>query len=99
MSMTKINKESIKKLTKLSHIQLTDEEEEKLLGDLQNILSYVEQLNAIDTENIRPCSHVLEEMSNVVREDRVEETFDRSAFLANAPDKAQGLIRVPLVIK
>lgn len=99
--MAKINKETIKKLTKLSHIQLNDEEEEKLLVDLQSILSYVEQLSAIDTENVAPCSHVMEEMSNVEREDVVivSKMFDRSTFLANASDKAKGLIRVPPIMK
>ncbi|MBA3239498.1 MAG: Asp-tRNA(Asn)/Glu-tRNA(Gln) amidotransferase subunit GatC [Parachlamydiaceae bacterium] len=97
--MAKINKETIKKLTKLSHIQCTEDEEEKLLGDLQSILNYIEQLSAINTDNIPPCTHVSEGMSNVEREDVVGEMFDRSAFLANAPDKAQGLIRVPLVMK
>jgi aspartyl-tRNA(Asn)/glutamyl-tRNA(Gln) amidotransferase subunit C len=97
--MANISKETIKKLTKLSHIQCTDEEEEKLLVDLQSILTYVEQLSAINTDDISPCSHVLDEMSNVERDDVVEDLLDRSVFLANAPDKTQGMIRVPPIMK
>lgn len=88
--MTNINKETVKKLTKLSHIQCTDEEEERLLIDLQKILAYVEQLDKIDTDHIPPCNHVLEGMSNVEREDVADNSLERSVFLENAPDKKGG---------
>ncbi len=96
---TLVDRETVKKLTKLSRIQCTEEEEIKLLADLQSILSYVELMNAVDTENVKPCNHVLEEMCNVEREDVVGEVLPREIFLANAPDKIGGMIRVPSVIK
>lgn len=97
--MAKLDRESVKKLSKLCRINCTEEEAEKLVVDLQKILDYVEQLNAIDTEGIAPCNHVLKEVFNVMRDDQIGETMPREALLANAPDKIGGFIRVPPVLK
>lgn len=97
--MSELDKESLKKLTKLCRIQCTEEETDRLLHDLQKILDYVDQLQEIDTENIAPLNHVLSDVTNVMREDSVGETLSREVFLENAPDQIGGLIRVPPVIK
>lgn len=97
--MVKLDKESVKKLTKLSRIRCTEEEETKLLADLQNILTYVQQLESIDTTGVAACNHVLAEVYNVMRDDVVGEPLPRDVFLANAPDKVGGFVRVPPVLK
>lgn len=97
--MAKLNEESIKTLSKLCRIKCTEEEQAKLLVDMQKIVNYVEQLHEINTENVKPLNHVLAEVANVEREDVVGATLSREEFLKNAPDKISGLIRVPPVIK
>jgi len=97
--MATLNREEVLKLSQLCRIGCTDEEIDSLLEDLKKILSYFEQLNEIDTENVSPCNHVLAGMANVMREDTPGKTMPRETFLANAPDKVGGLIRVPTVIK
>lgn len=97
--MAQLNKETIKTLTQLSRIQCTEEEQENLLKDLQNIIAYIEQLNEIDTGDTPVCNHVFEGMSNVFREDDVGETLPREVFLSNSPSHIGGLIRVPPVFK
>lgn len=97
--MAKLDKQTIKNLTKLSRIQCTESEQDDLLQSLQSILQYMEQLNEIDTENVKPTDHVLEGVVNVTREDQTGETLPREVFLANAPSHVGGLIRVPTVIK
>ena len=97
--MAKLDLESVKKLSKLCRIHCTEEEADKLVVDLQKIIDYVEQLENIDTEGVAPCNHVLEEVSNVMREDIVGETLPRDLLLSNAPDKIGGFIRVPSVLK
>lgn len=98
--MTKLNKETIKKLTQLSRIACTEEEQDKLLQDLGKILDYFEQLSEINTDNVIPCNHVLADIVNVMREDVVGPTLSRDKFLADAPAKPfAGMIRVPPVIK
>ena len=97
--MADIKKETIKNLTLLSRIACTEEEQEALLQDLGKILKYFEQLEEIDTSKVPPCNHVLEGMSNVMREDVVGKTLSREEFLKNAPSHVGGLIRVPPVKK
>lgn len=97
--MAQLDKKMIKYLTDLCRIECTEEEQESLLQDLKKILDYIEQLNEIDTENVLPCDHVLENMVNVEREDIVGEVMPREVFLSNAPAHVSGLIRVPTVIK
>jgi aspartyl-tRNA(Asn)/glutamyl-tRNA(Gln) amidotransferase subunit C len=97
--MAKLDKETIKQLTALCRIDCTPEEQASLLVDLKKILDYIELLDQIDTENVPPCNHILEDILNVMREDTVGEVLSREDFLANAPSHIGGMIRVPPVIK
>lgn len=97
--MAHLDKKMVQYLTQLSRIECTEEEQTALLKDLENILEYIDLLNEVDTENIAPCNHVLEETSNVMREDETGETLSREVFLSNAPAQIGGMIRVPPVIK
>lgn len=96
--MPHLDHEDIKKLTELCRIECTEEEKANLLKDLKSILAYVDQLQEIDTENVQPCNHVLADVANVMREDKVGETLPRDVFLRNAPAHTGGMIRVPPVI-
>lgn len=96
--MEKLNRDTIKKLTRLCRIDCTEQEQDSLLVDLQKILDYIEQLDQINTDNVPPCNHVIE-MQNVFREDEVGELLDRDAFLANTPAHTDGMIRVPPIMK
>jgi aspartyl-tRNA(Asn)/glutamyl-tRNA(Gln) amidotransferase subunit C len=97
--MAELDKETIQTLTRLCRIDCTDEEQEAILKDLKNILKYIEQLQEIDTENVLPCNHVLEEIFNVMRDDEIGSVLARDLFLANSPSHIGGMIRVPPVIK
>lgn len=97
--MAEFNKDLIKHLTKLCRIDCSDEEQEELLLDLKKIIAHIEQLQEVDTKNVRPCNHVLEGMTNVWREDEVGEVMPREQFLSNAPSHVGGMIRVPPVLK
>jgi aspartyl-tRNA(Asn)/glutamyl-tRNA(Gln) amidotransferase subunit C len=97
--MAQLDKKMIKYLTQLSRIECTEEEQESLLNDMQKILNYIEQLDEIDTKDVAPCNHVLEDIINVQREDEVGDTMPREIFLSNAPAHVSGLIRVPTVIR
>lgn len=99
--MSKISYEVLKKLQVLCRIKCTPEEEKDLQAALEKILSYMEQLNEIDTENIPPCNNVLEKMhKNILRKDEVgcKELISRDAFLEDAPEKIAGMVKIPPVI-
>ncbi len=97
--MAKLDQKMIKYLSELSRIHLSEGDQQSLFQDLSKILDYVEELQEINTENVRPCNHVLEDMKNVMREDKTGDTIPREVFLNNAPSTVGGLIRVPPVLK
>lgn len=94
-----LNKETVKKLTQLCRIDCTEEEKDLLLMNLEKILNYIDQLDEIDTSDVLPLDHVLEDVVNVMREDEVGPLLKRETFLENAPSHVAGMIRVPQVIK
>jgi aspartyl-tRNA(Asn)/glutamyl-tRNA(Gln) amidotransferase subunit C len=97
--MTEFDEKELNKLTKLCRIECTEEEKKVLHSQLADILKYVKQMDAIDTEGVEPCYCVLETLKSVMREDGVGELLPREKFLANAPAHTGGMIRVPPVIK
>lgn len=98
--MSNFDRESLANLEKLCHIQCTPDEEKELLEALQRILTFVEQLDDIDTQNTPPCDYVLKDIINdEMRNDEINDLLPRDKFLANAFDQIEGMIRVPPVMK
>lgn len=94
----KITKQEVEHVAKLARLELSDTEQEMLTDQLSNILTYVEQLNELDTKGVEPTSHVLD-INNVMRDDVPSESLNQERALANAPDKAAGYYRVPKIIE
>jgi aspartyl-tRNA(Asn)/glutamyl-tRNA(Gln) amidotransferase subunit C len=97
--MSKISKEELETLEKLSRVRLTAEEREKLLENLGRVLAYVKLLDEVNTEGVKPCSHVISTMRAPLREDEPMRLIPREEFLKNAPAHVGGMIKVPQVIK
>ncbi len=94
----KITKQEVEHVAKLARLELSDKEKDMFTDQLSNILTYVEQLNELDTKGVEPTSHVLD-INNVMREDVPGESLSQDRALANAPDKAAGHYRVPKIIE
>jgi aspartyl-tRNA(Asn)/glutamyl-tRNA(Gln) amidotransferase subunit C len=97
--MHELTEEELHKLSRLCRIECSDTEKKKFAASLSNVLGYIEQLNEIDTEGVKPCYTVLEAIENVLREDEVKEVMNRIDLLANAPAHVSGMVKVPPVIK
>jgi aspartyl-tRNA(Asn)/glutamyl-tRNA(Gln) amidotransferase subunit C len=93
----KIDQEQVRKVAKLSRLDLTDSEIEEFTGQLGAILQYVEKMNELDTENVEPLAHCLP-VSNVFREDCVKESLGTEKTLANAPQRDEMFFRVPKIL-
>ncbi len=89
----------LRKLADLARLQLTDVEREQFSAQLDHILGYVEQIQAVDTSGAHETSHPLEAAS-AWREDAPRPALSTPEALRNAPDAdhAAGLFRVPKVI-
>lgn len=93
-----ITDELVTYLEKLGRVSLTEEERASSKKDLQNILTYIDTLNELDTERAEPLSHSFP-ITNVFREDVVKNEPKRDAILENAPHKADGCFRVPKTLE
>ncbi|MFZ0455455.1 MAG: Asp-tRNA(Asn)/Glu-tRNA(Gln) amidotransferase subunit GatC [Ignavibacteriaceae bacterium] len=87
----------VEHIAELARLKFKEKELENFTHQLNDILSYVEKLNELDTENIEPLSHPVEN-TNVFREDEVKPSVSREDALKNAPDKNESFFKVPKVI-
>jgi aspartyl-tRNA(Asn)/glutamyl-tRNA(Gln) amidotransferase subunit C len=92
-----ISIQDVEHVASLAKLSFTEEEKRKLASELNEILTYMEQLNSLDTESVEPLSHVTE-LGNVFREDNLLPGIDRDEALKNAPAKTEMFFRVPKVI-
>ena len=93
-----IKREDILHLAKLSNFSLSDAEIESLGSDLQNIVSYISQLDELDTEGVDPTYQVFE-MENVWRDDEiVDQGVSREELLALSEESRDNQIEVPKVL-
>ncbi len=83
----------------LARLQLSQEELERLSGQLSRILTYMEELNVVDTTGIRGTTSVVVGEANVLREDEVRPSLSQAQALRNAPEAVDGLFHVPQIIR
>ncbi|RDB04544.1 Asp-tRNA(Asn)/Glu-tRNA(Gln) amidotransferase subunit GatC [Runella aurantiaca] len=93
-----IDKATLHKIANLARLEITPEEEAPLLQSLENVLSWMEHLNELDTDNVAPLTHISSEI-NVMREDVVGDHLPREQGLYNAPSQDGTYFRVPKVIE
>jgi aspartyl-tRNA(Asn)/glutamyl-tRNA(Gln) amidotransferase subunit C len=89
----------VQKIAALAHLELADDEVDLFARQLGDMLTYANQLEAIDTTGVPPTTSVMAGHEGD-REDRLAPSLDRRDALANAPDASldAGLFRVPRVI-
>ena len=96
-----INQSDIEKVAQLAHLELAEEELKTFGPQIAEIVSYVEQLNEIDTSNVEPALGGLTpegEKTDTSRNDEIEGSLGQKVALAEAPDPASGHFRVPKVL-
>ncbi len=94
----KITSELVDYISELSRLKLPEEEKEKVAGELERIIGYMDALNALDTTGVEPLSHVFP-VKNVFREDEVRPSFDRAELLKCAPSADGETYLVPKTVE
>lgn len=96
--MSLLKRDDVQRIADLARLELTTEELDLFTRQLGDILTYVEQINALDTTGVPPTSQVLNRP--VDRDDTPRPTLSRAELMRNAPDAAPeaGLFKVPRVI-
>ena len=92
-----ITPELIKYLESLARITLTEEEESKVGTELQDILTYIDMLNELDTDGVEAMSHCFP-VTNVMREDEGQPSMTPDEITANAPESQDGCFVVPKTV-
>ena len=93
----KIDLDTIEKVAHLARLEVQEDEKQGLLDDMNNILSFMDKLNEVDTENVKPLVYMNEEF-NVLRDDEVKATISREQGLRNSPSHDEKYFRVAKVI-
>ena len=93
-----ISDETMEYVGILAKLELSDAEKEAAKRDMGRMLDYIDKLNELDTSGVEPMSHVFP-VSNVFREDAVENGHEHEKMLANAPKVKDGMYQVPKTVE
>jgi aspartyl-tRNA(Asn)/glutamyl-tRNA(Gln) amidotransferase subunit C len=89
-----IDREQVLHVARLARLELSDEEVERMAGELSGILEHVDRISELDLDGVEPTSHVIA-LENVLRPDRPRPSWSREEMLKRAPDPARHSFRVP----
>ena len=93
-----ITRETVDYISELAQLEPDDAECERMRGELQQLITYMNILNRIDTAGTEPMSHPFP-VRNVLRDDEVMPSLPRSALLANAPESDGEFFLVPMAVE
>jgi aspartyl-tRNA(Asn)/glutamyl-tRNA(Gln) amidotransferase subunit C len=91
----------VRKIAKLAHLEITDDEVAMYTPQMANIVKYVEQLNELDTDDVEPMLGGLTvegEETATIREDQPRPSFTQAEALSEAPSGVAGHFQVPKVL-
>ena len=89
--------EEVRGVAALARLSFSPADEERLTGELNCILQYMDRLNELDTEGVEPTSHVLP-LANAFRPDEVDPSPAVADILAAAPQRQESYFKVPRII-
>ena len=92
-----IDDKTVKDVAFLARLKIEDAEVQKLAGEMQNIIEYIDQLVEVDISGIKETVHA-QPLQNVLRDDVEKPSFSRSEALKNAPAQIEGLLKVPVIL-
>ena len=97
----KLTPDDLKRIAHLARITVSEADVTQLQAQLAGIFGLIDELQAVDTAGLEPLAHplaVVQDMAQRLREDRVTESDQRDANMANAPEQENGLFLVPRVL-
>ncbi len=89
---SKLTSEEVKHVAELANLKLSNQEEEKIKGQLEETIEYINHLTEVDTSEVQPTSQVTG-LENVFRDDEIKLSLPREEILAQAKDKEKGFFK------
>ena len=96
--MSTITKEQVNHIAHLSRLEIQEDEVDGYIEKLEKVVDLFNELNSVDTENIKPTYHVLD-LVNVFREDVAQEGMHREEVLKNSKETEAGQFKVPTILE
>lgn len=93
-----VDTDTVKRVARLARIAVTPEEAERMTGELNAILGFVEQLNEVDVTGVEPMTSVIP-MEMKKRQDVVTDGSKADDVVANAPATEENFFLVPKVVE
>lgn len=94
---TRISADDVAHVARLARLALTPDELERFTEQLGAVLEHAQDVEALDTAGVPPTAHPLP-LANVLRDDVVRPSLDRTEVLAQAPDVEADRFRVPRIL-
>ena len=91
-----IDREQVLHVARLARLRLSDDEVERMAGELSGILDHIEKIGELDLDDVEPTTHVIQ-VENVLRADEPRPSLPRERALEQAPSPADGGFAVPPV--
>ncbi|KNY18355.1 glutamyl-tRNA amidotransferase [Shinella sp. SUS2] len=89
---------TVKRVARLARIAVSEEEADRMTGELNGILGFVEQLSEVNVDGVEPMTSVTP-MEMKKREDVVNDGNKADAIVANAPATDRNFFQVPKVVE
>lgn len=93
----KIDIKTVDEIAHLARLEFKDDAKEEILNDINRMLTFVDKLNEMNTDNVEPLIYMTNE-KNIMRDDVAESTITQKEALKNAPKKDSDYFKVPKVI-
>lgn len=93
-----VTDKDVEYVAKLAKLNLTEDEKEKFVGQLGDIVEFANKISSLDTDGVNPTNHI-SDVKNVFREDEVKASYSREEILMNAPEKEAGCLVVPSIVQ
>jgi aspartyl-tRNA(Asn)/glutamyl-tRNA(Gln) amidotransferase subunit C len=94
-----VTDKDVERVAELANLDLTPEEQSRMLHDLNSVLDYIAQLNELDTCSVLPMAQVSDSAAAELRPDTVRPSLSRAEVLRSAPDTDGIFFKVPKVIE
>ncbi len=94
----KITKDEVKYVADLARLTVSDEQADKLAGEMGEIITFAGMLSQMDTDGINPTNHAIK-VENVLREDVHGQSYERDELIQNAPEDYAGCFVVPKIVE
>ncbi len=94
----KVTEKDVQYVSELANLELTEDEQRRMLRDMNAILEHVDKLNELDTTGVEPMAQV-RTSNEALREDAVRPSLDRNVVMKGAPKTDGSFFKVPKVIE